>query len=262
MSEEGRTSPSMSEYNKSVPTESPQVHIIDIIDGIGNPTGMVLHENARLGSEDTFVQENHEENRKTPHDIVKCGNLIQLRDEDRKTEEKEVENSNVIEEERNDRASQEARENEVASGKGTLNRKTPVNNSENEIACEDQLTSEKPEEETDNSFKKIEEVELFESRKKTRSEAQSGEILEELEMETVDQNIQLIKKMENNGEELCLSTQENSSSPCSPSMKMVPGSGSKPDISSYSKYNTVSYRKIRKGNTKQRVDEFESMMNL
>ncbi|XP_068101855.1 ermin isoform X2 [Hyperolius riggenbachi] len=30
---------------------------------------------------------------------------------------------------------------------------------------------------------------------------------------------------------------------------------------SYSRYNTVSYRKIRKGNTKQRIDEFESMMN-
>ncbi|XP_075036944.1 ermin [Mixophyes fleayi] len=41
-------------------------------------------------------------------------------------------------------------------------------------------------------------------------------------------------------------------------------SGNKPDISrhSYSRYDTVSYRKIRKGNTKQRIDEFESMMNL
>ncbi|XP_075687207.1 ermin [Rhinoderma darwinii] len=40
--------------------------------------------------------------------------------------------------------------------------------------------------------------------------------------------------------------------------------GSRPDISrhSYSRYDTVSYRKIRKGNTKQRIDEFESMMNL
>lgn len=28
------------------------------------------------------------------------------------------------------------------------------------------------------------------------------------------------------------------------------------------KYNTVCYRKIKKGNTKQRIDEFESMMNV
>ncbi|XP_073401754.1 ermin [Dendrobates tinctorius] len=40
--------------------------------------------------------------------------------------------------------------------------------------------------------------------------------------------------------------------------------GNRPDISrqSYSRYDTVSYRKIRKGNTKQRIDEFESMVNL
>ncbi|KAG8430560.1 hypothetical protein GDO86_020385 [Hymenochirus boettgeri] len=40
--------------------------------------------------------------------------------------------------------------------------------------------------------------------------------------------------------------------------------GGRPDIlkHSYSRYDTVSYRKIRKGNTKQRIDEFESMMNL
>lgn len=43
-----------------------------------------------------------------------------------------------------------------------------------------------------------------------------------------------------------------------------PALGKKGDISrnAYSRYNTISYRKIRKGNTKQRIDEFESMMHL
>ncbi|XP_075386424.1 ermin isoform X2 [Tenrec ecaudatus] len=58
------------------------------------------------------------------------------------------------------------------------------------------------------------------------------------------------------------------SPPSSPSSQPVtpehPAFGKKSDVSrnAYSRYNTISYRKIRKGNTKQRIDEFESMMHL
>ncbi|KAM8789204.1 ermin [Rhynchonycteris naso] len=53
-----------------------------------------------------------------------------------------------------------------------------------------------------------------------------------------------------------------SSQPVTPEEQ--PAFGKKSDVSrnSYSRYNTISYRKIRKGNTKQRIDEFESMMHL
>lgn len=53
-----------------------------------------------------------------------------------------------------------------------------------------------------------------------------------------------------------------SSQPVTP--EEPPALGKKGDIArnAYSRYNTISYRKIRKGNTKQRIDEFESMMHL
>ncbi|XP_022350050.1 ermin isoform X2 [Enhydra lutris kenyoni] len=78
------------------------------------------------------------------------------------------------------------------------------------------------------------------------------------------------KKKNEEGSQLKGEGDANEDSPLSsPSSQPVtpeeqPAFGKKSDISrnAYSRYNTISYRKIRKGNTKQRIDEFESMMHL
>nr|XP_033800019.1 ermin [Geotrypetes seraphini] len=284
MSDEALTSSSISEYYGSISSEDTQVPIIDIIDGTGKPIGMVLLENAKLGSEDTFVHENQEENRKMAHDISKSGRSVQLPN-DMKTEENQVENSSFMEERKDDMTSQESTINEMVAGKGAPDMAIPVESNENEITCQDQMAAERPDDslrdetddslrdetddslrdETDDSLREIKEgEELVDSGEKARAELQTVKILEELEMKTVDQTMQLIKDHGKNGKELCSSTQENSparSSFVSSSAKVLQGSGNNPDIGrhSYSRYDTVSYRKIRKGNTKQRVDEFESM---
>nr|XP_013800591.1 PREDICTED: ermin [Apteryx mantelli mantelli] len=97
---------------------------------------------------------------------------------------------------------------------------------------------------------------------------------EEEEEDTEEDEVQLIEIKKEHSEESCLKKQENGkevSPPTSPTCNSQPekpgeqpGVGKKNDISrhSYSRYNTISYRKIRKGNTKQRIDEFESMMHL
>ncbi|KAM9305672.1 ermin [Gastrophryne carolinensis] len=83
---------------------------------------------------------------------------------------------------------------------------------------------------------------------------------EETLTETEEENTS-IETDNDNGQGSC-DEHENGSKPFQADPEQ-PVSGNWPDISrhSYSRYDTVSYRKIRKGNTKQRIDEFESMMN-
>ncbi|NXH09866.1 ERMIN protein, partial [Bucco capensis] len=96
---------------------------------------------------------------------------------------------------------------------------------------------------------------------------------EEEEEDTEEDDVQVIE-IKKNSDTSCLQQPDGSkeaSSPTSPSCNSqvekpleLPSLGKKNDISrhSYSRYNTISYRRIRKGNTKQRIDEFESMMHL
>ncbi|KAM4897895.1 ermin [Sylvia borin] len=97
---------------------------------------------------------------------------------------------------------------------------------------------------------------------------------EEEEEDTEEDEVQVIELKKENSEECRLQPRESGQQPPAPASPtgssplekagQQPGLGKKNDISrhSYSRYNTISYRRIRKGNTKQRIDEFESMMHL
>ncbi|KAJ7422927.1 ermin [Pitangus sulphuratus] len=105
-----------------------------------------------------------------------------------------------------------------------------------------------------------------------------GDVAEEEEdveeEDTEEDEVQVIEIKKENSKASHLQQQESckeSSALASPSCNSPlekpgeqPSLGKKNDISrhSYSRYNTISYRRIRKGNTKQRIDEFESMMHL
>ncbi|NXC39244.1 ERMIN protein, partial [Penelope pileata] len=104
-------------------------------------------------------------------------------------------------------------------------------------------------------------------------DAEDEEEEEEEGEDTEEDEVQVVELQPGSGE-ASRQQQEGGTEPFPPSSpgcntaergeEQHPGSGKKNDISrhSYSRYNTISYRKIRKGNTKQRIDEFESMMHL
>ncbi|NXX32872.1 ERMIN protein, partial [Nicator chloris] len=106
------------------------------------------------------------------------------------------------------------------------------------------------------------------------AEEEEAEAEEAEEEDTDEDEVQVIEIKKENREASRLQQPDSgkrASPPASPGCNsppekagQQPSLGKKNDISrhSYSRYNTISYRRIRKGNTKQRIDEFESMMHL
>ncbi|XP_039925757.1 ermin [Hirundo rustica] len=108
----------------------------------------------------------------------------------------------------------------------------------------------------------------------TGNAAGEAEEEEAEEEDTEEDEVQVIEIKKENSEASRLQPPDSGKQPSPPASPgcnspleragQQPGLGKKNDISrhSYSRYNTISYRRIRKGNTKQRIDEFESMMHL
>lgn len=122
-------------------------------------------------------------------------------------------------------------------------------------------------------FRKPHQVDMLHSKHDEEQEVWDEEINNDDDNCNVDEDeVQVIefKKKIEEGSHLKEEGDASEDSPLSsPSSQPVtpdeqPTFEKKSDISrsAYSRYNTISYRKIRKGNTKQRIDEFESMMHL
>lgn len=167
--------------------------------------------------------------------------------------------------------------------------KIPLSSSNQEISRQKERISEQPleereDEELENTalqateiewlgFQKSSQVDLSHSKQDEEQEVWDEEINNDDDDDCKDDEdeVRVIEFKKKNEEDTQLKEEGDASedSPLSsPSSQPVtpdeqPTFGKKGDFSrnAYSRYNTISYRKIRKGNTKQRIDEFESMIN-
>ncbi|XP_009980069.1 PREDICTED: ermin [Tauraco erythrolophus] len=219
----------MPECNGSVSLEKGPLQVISVTDEIAKSVGMVPYANAETSPDAAPAKENQEEYQNSLAEDVIRGDF----DGGNQREEKREESDGMLQQGSADTqdADTDGQESEEAS---TGRRVTAAEEEEEE----------------------------------------EEEEAEELEEDTEEDEVQVIEMKKENGEASCLKqpgSGKEASPPPSPDCNAQaekPGEqsslGKKNDISrhSYSRYNTISYRRIRKGNTKQRIDEFESMMHL
>ncbi|XP_048342972.1 ermin [Sphaerodactylus townsendi] len=244
MTEDVEVRSGVPEYNRNVPSEKPQLQVIDIIDQMANSVEIFPYENAELNPDSLLVETDQEE----------AGQFVQNTACAVSVEDKEYQ--------------------------GVCEENYPLSAKVHEGTEQEERITEQPWEEKAYNTKEAkedqEEAQPHEHMEQTETETYlevsgnaSGEDANQTEEESQENNGE---SQENNGESHKQWQETNSKDffPINPKSNSViekpneqPGLMKKSDISrhSYSRYNTISYRKIRKGNTKQRIDEFESMMH-
>ncbi|KAM6397487.1 LOW QUALITY PROTEIN: ermin [Pluvialis apricaria] len=257
MTEEVPAASTMPECNGSVAPEKGPLQVIGVIDEISKSVGTVVpYTNAETSPDAPPAKENQEENRNLLAEDIVHGDF----DGEKQCEAKREENGGTLQQGSADIQDTGTDGQESVEGPGSQG--TPAGSGQPELGTAASPGGEAagtPAASTGGRGNAAEEEE---------------EEVEEEEEDTEEDEVQVIEIKKENGEASCLEQQgsgKEASPPPSPgcnSQAEKPGEqlslGKKNDISrhSYSRYNTISYRRIRKGNTKQRIDEFESMMHL
>lgn len=251
---------SISEYNRNVPSEKPPLQVIDIIDQIANSVEIFPFQNAEPNPGLPLTQDNQE----GANHLVK-NTAFQVSGGEKEPQGKQAKNK----EEKVDVSSQGTSAWEKEPGEGLR-----VRTKEHKVTELEGMKMQKLWDETvyctDEVDEDQEDVRLDEPEEQPKEETEF-DVLEN-STEADQGGSEEGKQKENHGapHKKGQETKSKEFLPTSPSSNSQskkcseqPGSMKKNDISrhSYSRYNTISYRKIRKGNTKQRIDEFESMMH-
>ncbi|XP_004453983.2 ermin [Dasypus novemcinctus] len=272
------------ECNGDTPPENGQQPITKITDETTDAYGTLPHYRIDARLEDSPTERNQEDSGKSQGNRILNWSM-----EEKYVKEKPEENLFIVHKAITDLSLQETSVDEMTLREGPQWEKIPLSSSNQEIIRQKERIAEKPLEEREDGarknkvhqkteikwlgFQKPSQVDMLHSKHHKEQEGWDEETNDDDDDCNDDQDeVRVIEFMKKNEEGFQLKEESdvNEDSPLSsPSSQPVspdeqPTSGKKSDISrnAYSRYNTISYRKIRKGNTKQRIDEFESMMHL
>ncbi|XP_068051186.1 ermin [Anomalospiza imberbis] len=249
MTEEVPAAATVPACNGSVPPEDGPLQVIGGLEEIAKSVGTVPYANAEMSPDTSPAKENLEESRNSlPEDITPESFAGEKRCQEKREENAGTPQQGPADTQdtgTNGRGSGEGPGGTVGTGTaaapGTEVAETPPGSAEPKgNAAEEAEEEEEEAEEEDTEEDEVQVIEI----KKESSEASR--------LQQRDSG----KQPSPPGSPGCNFPLEKAGEP--------PSLGKKNDISrhSYSRYNTISYRRIRKGNTKQRIDEFESMMHL
>ncbi|NWU15951.1 ERMIN protein, partial [Cephalopterus ornatus] len=254
MTEEVPAAPTMPACNGSMPPEDGPLQGIGVLDEIPKSVGMVPYANLETSPQAPPAKEALEENRNSLAEDIAPGDSAG----EKPCQEKREEKDGTLQQGPAD--IQDTGTDGQGSGEGPGSTEgLPVGTEEPPVPT---------------ASPSGEAQESLAARADPRGDAAEEEEEDVEEEDTEEDEVQVIEIKKEDSEASRLQQRDSCKEPSVPASPGCnsplekpgeqPSLGKKNDISrhSYSRYNTISYRRIRKGNTKQRIDEFESMMHL